>query len=99
MSQVKKVYFFCTFLGYDLYFSSRFFVLFWGDEPVATLHYVLVYHIRSVAKVNLKEILFLVQQVTKIRASRLSVKKGGFVFHLCTEMSQRIIRMKKNLEK
>ena len=37
MSQVKKVYFFCTFLGYDLYFSSRFFVLFLGDEPVATV--------------------------------------------------------------
>ena len=32
-----KVYFFCTFLGYNLYFSSQFFVLFWGDEPVATL--------------------------------------------------------------
>ena len=24
-------------LGYNLYFFSRFFVLFWGDEPVATL--------------------------------------------------------------
>ena len=37
MSQILKVYFFCTFLGYNLYFFSRFFVLFWGDEPVATL--------------------------------------------------------------
>ena len=32
-----KVYFFCTFLGYNLYFFSRIFVLFLGDEPVATL--------------------------------------------------------------
>ena len=32
-----KAYFFCTFLGYDLYFFPRFFVLFLGDEPVATL--------------------------------------------------------------
>ena len=32
-----KAYFFCTFLGYNLYFFSRFFVLFLGDEPVATL--------------------------------------------------------------
>ena len=32
-----KAYFFCTFLGYDLYFFPQFFVLFWGDEPVATL--------------------------------------------------------------
>ena len=32
-----NAYFFCTFLGYNLYFFSRFFVLFLGDEPVATL--------------------------------------------------------------
>ena len=37
MSQILKEYFYCTFLGYNLYFFSRFFVLFWGDEPVATL--------------------------------------------------------------
>ena len=33
-----KAYFFCTFLGYDLYFFSQFSVLFLGDEPVATLY-------------------------------------------------------------
>ena len=32
-----KAYFFCTFLGYDLYFFPQFFVLFLGNEPVATL--------------------------------------------------------------
>ena len=37
MSQILKAYFFCTFLGYNLYFFSRFFVLFLGDKPVATL--------------------------------------------------------------
>ena len=37
MSQIMKVYFFCTFLGYNLCFFSRFFLLFFGDEPVATL--------------------------------------------------------------
>ena len=37
MSQFLKAYFFCTFFGYNLYFFSRFFVLFLGDEPVATL--------------------------------------------------------------
>ena len=37
MSQIMKAYFFCTFLGHNLYFFSRFFVLFLGDEPVATL--------------------------------------------------------------
>ena len=37
MSQIMKAYFFCTFFGYDLYFFPQFFVLFWGDEPVATL--------------------------------------------------------------
>ena len=37
MSQIMKAYFFCTFFGYNPYFFSRIFVLFWGDEPVATL--------------------------------------------------------------
>ena len=37
LSQILKAYFFCTFLGYDLYFFPRFVVLFWGHEPVATL--------------------------------------------------------------
>ena len=37
MSQILKAYFFCTFLRYNLYFFSQFFVLFLGDEPVATL--------------------------------------------------------------
>ena len=35
-----KAYFFCTFLGYDLYFFPQFFVLFLGDEPVATLRLI-----------------------------------------------------------
>ena len=42
MSQILKAYFFCTFLGYNLYFLSRFFVLFLGDEPVATLEHEFV---------------------------------------------------------
>ena len=41
MSQILKAYFFCTFLGYNLYFFSRFFVLFLGDEPVATLYFLM----------------------------------------------------------
>ena len=40
MSQIMKAYFFCTFLGHNLYFFSRFFVLSLGDEPVATLCYL-----------------------------------------------------------
>ena len=42
MSQILKAYFFCPFLGYNLYFFSRFFVLFLCDELVATLYLSLV---------------------------------------------------------
>ena len=77
-----KVYFFSTFFGYNLYFFSRFFVLFWGDEPVATLllHHTadLTESIPDLATQTIKKIALKSFSKLPQNAPRLQERGGNF---------------------